>query len=143
MKMKTLVAATAAFTLSAGLFAPSVVLAEQDFAQYTNEELVQQRTQVRDMSEGDRALFQAEMQKRTQTMSAEERTRLGVDGRGQAAQDGQMRQRTSEDNDRGQGKMQRERQRSESGGGYGSGYGTRQGGGVGGGGGGGTGGGKR
>src|SRR3990167_5073580 len=75
MKMKTLAAAAAAFTLTAGIFAPSVVRAEQDFTQYTNEELLQQRTQVRDMSEGDRAQFRAEMQKRTQNMSAEERER--------------------------------------------------------------------
>jgi hypothetical protein len=128
MKMRTLAAATAVFTLGAGIIVPAVVHAEQDFTRYTNEELVQQRTQTRDMSEGDRTRYQEEMRKREQTMSAQERKRLGVDAGDQQAQGDQTRQRTrtSEDNTNGQGEMQRERVRSESGNGYGSGYESRQ-----------------
>ncbi|MCR4347343.1 MAG: hypothetical protein NUV55_09120 [Sulfuricaulis sp.] len=126
MKMKTLTVAAAAMTLGINMLAPVSVRAEQDFTQYSNEELVQQRSQVRDMSEGDRARFQEEMQTRARNMSAEDRAPSGFGGSGQGAQDGQMRQRTGEDNDRGQGEMKRERTRAESGDGYGRGYESRQ-----------------
>jgi hypothetical protein len=119
MKMKTLAAAAAAFTLTAGIFLPGIVSAEQDFSQYSNEELVQLRTHVRDMNGSDRARFREEMQNRMRNMSTAERERLGIG----AVQDGQMRQRTNEGMNRNQEPL-----RSESGDGYGRGYGARQGG---------------
>ena len=76
MKMKILTVAAAAMTLGINMLAPGSVRAEQDFTQYSNEELMQQRSQVRDMSEADRARFQEEMQTRSLNMSAEERERL-------------------------------------------------------------------
>src|SRR4030065_1250825 len=77
MKMRTLAAATAVFTLGAGIIVPAVVHAEQDFTRYTNEELAQQRTQTRDMSEGDRTRYLEEMNKREKTMRAQEHKRMG------------------------------------------------------------------
>ena len=124
MKMKTLAAAVAAVTLGAGIIAPTVVHAEQDYTRYTNEELVQQRTQTRAMSEGDRARYQEELRQREQGMSAQERKRLGLDAGDPPAQGDQTRQRTSEDNSNGQGELQRERTRTESS--YGNGYESRQ-----------------
>ena len=128
MKMRTLTAATTVFTLGAGIIVPTVAHAEQDFTRYTNEELVQQRTQVRGMSDGDRIRYQEEMHKREQNMSAQERKRLGMDVSEQQAQGDQSLQhtRTGEDNTNGQGEMQRERVRTESSNGFGSGYESRQ-----------------
>ena len=70
MNRKTFAATATALTLSAGMLLSGAALAEQDFSKYTNEEMVQMRSQVRTMNEADRAQFQAEMQKRTRTMSA-------------------------------------------------------------------------
>jgi len=131
MKTNALTAVAAATVLGVAVLAPSGASAEQDFSRLTNEELVQQRAQVRSMSEADRARFREEMQKRVPSMNAEERERLGIGGRGQGTQDDTTRPRTNEDNDRGQGEMKRERRRTESGDGYGRGYEARQGGGMG------------
>ena len=114
MNRKTFAATATALTLSAGMLLSGAALAEQDFSKYTNEEMVQMRSQVRTMNEADRAQFQAEMQKRTRTMSAAERQQLGLDG-----QETQMRQRVNEDNAQGKGDMDRDRQRLEDGSGSG------------------------
>lgn len=127
MKISSLMAAVAAVVLGAGGLSPAVVRADEDFTRYTNEELVQQRTRVRDMDQADRTRYRDEMQSRAQHMSAAERERLGIDERGAPAGAGEGRTRAGEDNDRGQGEMERERQRSESGDGYGRGYESRQG----------------
>lgn len=127
MNSKIGVVAIVTFTLIAGIFASSLVRAEQDFSRYSNEEMVQQRSQVRNMSEGDQVRFQAEMQTRLRHMSESERERLGLNANnGQAAQDAQQRQRLNENNDRGQGALNRDRQRIENSNGYGSGFGSRQ-----------------
>jgi len=47
-----------------------------DYSSYSNEEMMQMRSQARDMSEQDRAAFRNEMQSRHQSMSAEERNQL-------------------------------------------------------------------
>ncbi len=47
-----------------------------DYSSYTSEEMMQQRSQARDMSPEDRDTFRSEMQSRHQSMSAEERNRL-------------------------------------------------------------------
>ena len=124
---RSVVAALAAATLG-----PLAVLAAEDFTRYSNEELVQRRSQAQDMNETDRLRYREEMQTRTQNMSAEERNRLGIGRDGAAAQGTQTRERvrTGEDNERGQGELKRERERAErrDASGYGSGYESRQGG---------------
>jgi len=114
---------------TAAAFGPLAAMAAEDFSRYSNEELVQLRSQAQNMGESDRLRYREEMQQRTRYMSPEERTRLGVD-RDAAAQGTQARERTGEDNDRGQGETKRERDRAEqrNAGGYGSGYESRQGG---------------
>ena len=61
-----------------------LVMAE-DYSAYSNEEMLQKRSEVRNMSEADRNAFRAEMQKRMQSMSEEERAQMrqgGGQGRG-------------------------------------------------------------
>lgn len=115
----------AAVSVAAGVFTTSVVRAEQDFSQYSNEELVRLRNQVRNLNEADRLRFQQELQLRVRNMDANERARLGLetDSRQQ-----QLRERVNEHNSRGQGEMNRERDRIENEKGYGRGFGTRSGG---------------
>jgi len=98
--------------LAAAAFGPLAAMAAEDFTRYSNEELVQQRSQVQNMGEADRLRYHEEMQQRAQKMTPEERSRLGI-GRDAAA---------------GQGTQTRERQRAESRDGYGRGYESRQGG---------------
>jgi hypothetical protein len=126
MNSKIGVAVIVTITLTAGMFGSSLVLAEQDFSRYSNEEMVQQRSQIGNMSEHDQVRYQAEMQKRMQYMSEGERASLGLNGNGQAVQDTQSRQRLNEANDRGQGELNRERLRIENDNGYGRGFGSRQ-----------------
>jgi hypothetical protein len=127
MNSKIGVVAIITFTLTTGMFASSLALAEQDFSRYSNEEMVQQRSQINNMSKADQVRFQAEMQTRLRHMSEAERAHLGIDGNGQAAQDAQLRQRLNENNDRGHGELRRERLRFENDNGYGRGFGSRQG----------------
>jgi hypothetical protein len=117
-----------AFTAAA--FCPLAAMAAEDFTRYSNEELVQQRSQVQNMGEADRLHYREEMQQRAQNMTPEERSRLGIGRDDAAGQGAQTRDqvRSGEDNDRGQGEMKRERQRAESDDGYGRGYEARQGG---------------
>lgn len=121
-----------AFTAAA--FGPLAAIAAEDFTRYSNEELVQQRSQVQNLGEADRLQYREEMQNRAQNMSAEERSRLMVGRDDTAAQETQARERvrTAEDNDRGQGETKRERERTEQrdAGSYGSGYEARQSGGA-------------
>jgi hypothetical protein len=107
---------------------PVAALAAEDFTRYGNEELVQLRNRAQSMDEADRLRYQAELQRRAQAMTPEERERLGIGG-DQGPRDGDTRERTraNADNERGRGELNRERQRTESGSGYGRGYETRQG----------------
>lgn len=82
-----------------------------DYSGMTTEEMVQMRSQVRDMSSEDQNSFRNEMRSRVQSMSPDERASFQQMNRQNAGQ-GQ-----------GQGSGM------GSGGGYGSGYGSRQGGG--------------
>jgi hypothetical protein len=109
--------------------------AAEDYSALSNEDLVQMRSQVREMPQEDRQVFRSEMQNRVQSMSPEEK-RLYQDmnggGRSQGAADGRGQGRKhGKGEGGGSGKMQRNRQSSSQG--YGSGYGSRQGGGSGGG----------
>jgi len=81
-----------------------------DYSSMSTEELLQMRSQVRDMSSEDRNSFRNEMRSRVQSMSAEERASFQQANRQAGMGSGKGS---------GQG----------SGGGYGSGYGSRQGGG--------------
>ena len=136
------------------LGAGSVSVQAADYADFSNEELVQQRAQVRELAPEDRASYRTEMQSRMQSMSSDERAlfrdlnNMGGQGNGS----GQMN-RYGQGSGDGSGKKHRYGQGGGQGGGngsgnmyrygqsdsqgYGSGYGSRQGGGHGGGGGGG------
>lgn len=103
-----------------------------DYSRYTSEELMQMRTQVRDMDEQDRQQYSEEMYMRMQNMSVEERVNLDLEnalGRadGSAAGDGNHSLRSNEDNTEGLGAMMRQRSRTETGSSsFGSGYEQRQ-----------------
>jgi len=79
-----------AFTAAA--FSPLATMAAEDFTRYSNEELVQQRSQVQNLGEADRLRYREEMQNRARNMSAEERGRLGI-GRDGAQTEGTHRGR--------------------------------------------------
>lgn len=83
-----------------------------DYSTLSAEELLQARTQNRDLSAEDRGTFRTEMQSRVQAMSTEEKALF---------QDMNRANRPSD----GSGQMQREGQRGS--GGYGQGYASRQG----------------
>ncbi len=80
-----------------------------DYSSMSTEELLQMRSQVRDMSSEDRNSFRNEMRSRVQAMSAEERASF---------------QQANRQSGMGSGKGSGQ----GTGGGYGSGYGSRQGG---------------
>lgn len=80
-----------------------------DYSSMSTEEMMQMRSQVRDMSSEDRNSFRNEMRSRVQAMSAEERASFQQANRQAGMGSGKGS---------GQG----------TGGGYGSGYGSRQGG---------------
>ena len=94
--------------IAAGISLSAGVLAAEDFSVYSNETLQQKRSEVRNMSEADRAAYRSEMQKRMGSMSDEERAQLRQGG-GQ----GQSRYRANED--MGQGTTTRERSMDGSG----------------------------
>ena len=142
------------------LSAGSVSVQAADYSDFSNEELVQQRSQVRELAPEDRDSYRTEMQSRMQSMSSDERTLFrdlnNMDRQGNGS--GQMNRYGQgsgggQGGGNGSGKKHRYGQGGGQGGGngsgnmyrygqsdsqgYGSGYGSRQGGGHGGGGGGG------
>lgn len=127
MKARKTLLAVAALGLGAAYLAPVMVVAEEDFSRYTNEELVQKRAQVGEMSTAERERFRAEMRQRAQAMTPEERASLGIGNarRGAAGEGGEVR-RQGRQGERGAGEVQRERQRVHSTDGYGQGYGQRE-----------------
>ncbi len=124
MNSKSKVLIVAALTLTAGMITSSLVQAEQDFSQYSNEELVRLRAHVRNMNETDRVQFQQELQLRAQKMNPNERAFLGLENK---AEQNQLHERINEDNTNGQGELKRERHRTENDSGYGRGFGSRHG----------------
>ena len=68
----------------------------EDFSAYSNEELQQKRSEVRNMSEADRAAYRSEIQARMKSMSDEERAQFrsnaggGGKGQGQGGGSGRM-----------------------------------------------------
>lgn len=68
----------------------------EDFSRYTNEEMLQKRNEVRNMSDADRQAFRAEMQNRMRNMSEDEREQFRANaGAGQGSRDGSGGQRGS------------------------------------------------
>ena len=69
-------------------------IAAEDFSAYSNEELQQKRSEVRNMSEADRDAYRSEMQTRMKSMSdkerAEFRNNAGGGGKGQGGGSGRM-----------------------------------------------------
>lgn len=113
-----------------------------DYTQLSNEELVQMRSQARELSDEDRAVYRSEMQGRMESMSSEERNQFRQDnamggqgngegnrnryGQGQGDGSGSGNQyRYGQGNSSGSGNMNRYGQDSNQG--YGSGYGSRHG----------------
>ena len=115
--------------VTAAVLSPLTAMAAEDYTRYSNEELVQLRSQTQNMGEADRLRYREEMQTRTRNMSAEERSRLGVGQDDAQKTQTRERTRTGEDNTNGQGELTRERTRTEQrdGDSYGRGYESRQG----------------
>ena len=115
------------------LAAGSISVEAADYADLSIDELVQQRSQVRELAPEDRESFRTEMQGRMQSMSSDERALFRETNNmgGQGDGSGKMN-RHGQSNSNGSGNMHRYGQGGSQG--YGSGYGSRQGGGKGGGG---------
>ena len=128
------------------LAAGSISVEAADYADLSIDELVQQRSQVRELAPEDRESYRTEMQSRMQSMSSDERAlfremnNMGGqgDGSGKMNRYGQgsdngsgNKHRYGQGNSNGSGNMYRYGQGDSQG--YGSGYGSRQGGGNGGG----------
>ncbi len=128
----------------------SISVEAADYADMSNEELVQMRSQVREQSYEDREGYRTEMQNRMQSMDSEERAlfRQMNETGGQGEGSGKMNRygqgggngsgnkyRYGQGNDNGSGNKYRYGQGSsqDSSQAYGSGYGSRSGGGSGGG----------
>lgn len=86
MKMKTWIGIAAGIIFSTGVVA-------EDYSTYSNEELRQKRSEVRNMSEAERAAYRNEMQKRMNSMSDAEREQMrqGGNGGGQGQEGGRRR----------------------------------------------------
>ncbi len=84
-----IVGIAAGITLSTGI-------AAEDFSAYSNEELQQKRSEVRNMNEADREAYRSEMQTRMKSMSDEDRAQFrsnaggGGKGKGQGGGSGRM-----------------------------------------------------
>ena len=103
-----------------------------DYENLSNDELVQMRSQAREMGPEDRESYRTEMQTRMQSMSSDERALYREMNKTGGQGDGARKMnRYGQGNSNGSGSMNRygqgENQR------YGSGYSSRQGGGKGGG----------
>ena len=129
------------------LAAGSISVEAADYADLSIDELVQQRSQVRELAPEDRESYRTEMQSRMQSMSSDERTQFREmnnmggqgDGSGKMNRYGQgnsngsgNKHRYGQGGSNDSGNMHRYGQGNSQG--YGSGYGSRQGGGKGGGG---------
>jgi hypothetical protein len=146
MKARQTLAMAATLGLGAVFLAPSFATAEEDHSGLSNEELAQMRTEARNMGEADQARFRTEMQKRTESMSQEERQLLRIagpqgegtlqrdrqrdnsgDGAGQGnGQHDRQQSRVEQGADHGRDELNRDRQRAEGQGGYGRGYESRR-----------------
>ena len=128
------------------LAAGSVSVEAADYSDLSIDELVQQRSQVRELAPEDRESYSTEMQMRMQSMSSDERAlfremnntggqgdgsgKMNRYGQGGGSGSGNMH-RYGQGDSNGSGNKHRYGQDNSQG--YGSGYGSRQGGGNGGG----------
>lgn len=96
-----------------------------DYTDLSNDELVQMRTEARELAPEDRESYRTEMQSRMQSMDSEERSlfRQMNEMGGQGEGSGKMN-RYGQGNSNGSGNKYRYGQGSSQG--YGSGYGSRQ-----------------
>lgn len=130
MTIKTVLIATALL----GAFALAGNAAAQDATDYSalsNEQLIQMRSEERNMSSEDRARFRSEIQARAQNMTPEERAQSGfgprnADSNGQGQERGQGQGTRTQKRD-GSGGRDRSADRKRDGSGYGGGYRSRQG----------------
>jgi len=132
MTIKTLLITTALFGAIA--FAGSAVAQDAtDYSALSNEQLIQLRSEVRNMSADDQARFRTEMQSRAQNMTPEERAQAGVgpqNAAGNGAGQGQQTQKRDGTGDQDR-TMDRKRDgtgnqdRTRDGSGYGDGQGSR------------------
>ena len=108
------------------------VATAEDYTNLSNDELVQMRSQIRELAPEDRENYRTEMQSRVQAMDSEERAlfRSMNEMSGQGKGTGNMN-RYGQGSSNGSGNKYRYGQSSSQG--YGSGYGSRQVGGSGGG----------
>ncbi|QYZ67764.1 MAG: hypothetical protein OI74_01080 [Gammaproteobacteria bacterium (ex Lamellibrachia satsuma)] len=107
-----------------------------DYADMSNEELVQMRSQVREQSYEDREGYRTEMQNRMQSMDSEERSLFRqMNETGEQGEGSGKMNRYGQGGGNGSGNKYRYGQGSSQGSSqaYGSGYGSRSGGGSGGG----------
>ena len=98
--------------LMLGLFAAPAV-ADENFSQYSNDELMKMKSEARNWDQDKRDAYQSERQNRMKSMSREERQQMKGSG------GGQKMERQMKNADRGQGEMERMQKRDGSGGGYG------------------------
>ena len=109
----------------------SMAVAE-DYSTLTTEQMLELRSQARDLAPEERDSFRTEMKSRMQSMSSEERALFRETNQLGGQQDGTGKMnRHGQGNSSGSGSMNRYGQGSSQG--YGSGYGSRSGGGSGGG----------
>lgn len=95
MTLKTVL--TTAALLGAIAFAGSAVAQDAtDYSTLSNEQLIQLRSEVRNMSADDQARFRTEMQSRARNMTPEERAQAGF-GRRNADDNGQGQQTQKRD----------------------------------------------
>jgi hypothetical protein len=108
MNARKTLAILATLGMSAAYLAPAIASAQEaeDFSRLTNQELVQTRARVGEMSEAEQARFRAEMQQRSRAMTQEERETLGIGGT-------QRRAGGQEGAGFGQGYEQREQQQAQ------------------------------
>ncbi len=122
MNIKQTMIATA--LLSAFAFAGNAAAQDAtDYSALSNEQLIQMRSEERNMSAEDQARFRTEMQTRAQNMTPEERAQAGLGPRN-ADSNGQGTQTQKRD---GTGDRDRSADRKRDGSGYGGGYQSRQG----------------
>ncbi|RDH86357.1 MAG: hypothetical protein DIZ78_09300 [endosymbiont of Escarpia spicata] len=114
----------------------SISVEAADYADMSNEELVQMRSQVREQSYEDREGYRTEMQNRMQSMDSEERSLFRqMNETGEQGEGSGKMNRYGQGGGNGSGNKYRYGQGSsqDSSQAYGSGYGSRSGGGSGGG----------
>jgi hypothetical protein len=95
--------------LMLGLFAAPAI-ADDNFNKYSNDELMNMKSEARNWDQEKRDAYQSERQSRMKSMNKEERQEMKGSGKGQKME------RRMENADKGQGEMKRMQKRDGSGG---------------------------